>query len=52
MRAVPDSDHADREDTATSAGDATTLDGKDSTEFLGKTEKAADSDKLDEPYTV
>jgi hypothetical protein len=52
MRAVADSDHANRADTATSAGDANTFDGNDSTEFLGKTEKAADSDKLDETDTI
>jgi hypothetical protein len=50
---VADSSHADLADSATSADaatsaeDANTLDGKDSTEFLGKTEKAADADKLD-----
>jgi hypothetical protein len=33
--------------TADSATNADKLDGKDSTAFLGKTEKAADSDKLD-----
>src|SRR5829696_6023681 len=36
---VADALHADQADTAASAGDANTLDGKDSTEFLGKTEK-------------
>jgi len=44
---VADSAHADQADSATNAGDADTLDGKDSTEFLGKTEKAADADTLD-----
>ena len=52
MRAVADTDHADLGDTATSAGDANTRDGKDSTAFLGKSEKAADSDKLDGTETV
>jgi hypothetical protein len=33
--------------TAVEAENADTLDGKDSTAFLGKTEKAADADKLD-----
>lgn len=33
--------------TAVGAVDADTIDGKDSTEFLGATAKAADSDKLD-----
>jgi hypothetical protein len=44
---VADSAHADQADSATSAEDANTLDGKDSTEFLGATQKAADSELLD-----
>lgn len=40
-------DSAARADTATDAQNANTLDNKDSTEFLGKTETAADSEKLD-----
>lgn len=34
-------------DSATTAGDAGTLDGKDSTDFLGANAKAADASKLD-----
>jgi len=50
---VEDSLHADQADsatsadTATSADDANTLDGKDSSAFLGADQKAADADKLD-----
>lgn len=44
---VAAADYVTHSEIGTGAIDADTLDGKDSTAFLGKTAKAADSDKLD-----